>query len=151
MPDQPELTPDPFPERLGRFTPHVGLDRAQILFQAGRASVHGRRFWPALAVVLAVSQTSTLALVIWGAPQAASPVPNAMTSTSGPTALDAEPLAPSPDPDADLVRVRQPGGSLELPPERPVEHLVSSGPPLDMLTLRGGLRSAGDSNPGPTD
>lgn len=57
--------PDDVKRKLGRFTP-VGpaLDRDDLLFAAGRASVRSPRRWKWAAGLLAVSQAATLGLLV---------------------------------------------------------------------------------------
>jgi hypothetical protein len=56
--------PEPFIERLIRFTPDAGtFDRDALLFEAGRASVRPNRGWMGLSAVLAGTQVLALAFV----------------------------------------------------------------------------------------
>jgi hypothetical protein len=96
VPEQPELTPDPLAEKLGRFTPDAsGFDRDALLFQAGRASVQPRRLWPALAGTLALAQAATLLFFLTRRPEPAQ-LPLVVVAP-GPTAIDeVRPLPESP-------------------------------------------------------
>jgi hypothetical protein len=56
--------PEPFLERLSRFTPDAGgLDRDALLFAAGRASARPNRGWKTLASLLAGTQALSLVLL----------------------------------------------------------------------------------------
>jgi hypothetical protein len=62
MSDRPDLTSD----FLARFTPSTGgLNRDQVLFQAGRSSARGGRLWPVLSGFLAVTQVATLGWLLF--------------------------------------------------------------------------------------
>lgn len=84
------MNADPLVEKLSRFSPDAsGLDRDALLFQAGRASAPPRRFWPAVAGILALSQAATLLYFL-----TRNPDPSAPVATSVPVA---EPTTPAPD------------------------------------------------------
>jgi hypothetical protein len=56
--------PEPFLERLSRFTPDGGgLDRDALLFAAGRGSARANGGWKAIATLLAASQVLSLVLL----------------------------------------------------------------------------------------
>lgn len=66
---------DPVFDRLARFSPNSGkLNRDDLLFQAGRASVRVRPWWKLLTGVLAVTQVVSLALVFISPARRAEPV-----------------------------------------------------------------------------
>jgi hypothetical protein len=82
--------PEPFIERLSRFTPDAGgLDRDALLFAAGHGSARPNRTWIALAAALAVSQAVSLVL-LWS-PAA----PSAASLTAPPAAMP--PPLPTPE------------------------------------------------------
>ena len=149
MPDRPDLTRDPLADRLGRFTPDTsGLDRAELLFQAGRASVGGQRLWPALAGLLALSHAVTLVVML-------SPA-GASRPVVTPPAQPAEPVAPalappgpvSPERDLGIVRAWPPVGDPDIGyVVQTVDQIVPAGPPLDALAIRAGLRDRASPKP----
>jgi hypothetical protein len=59
---------EPFVERLSGFTPDAGrLDRDALLFAAGRSSARSPRGWKTLALLLAGTQSLSLAM-LWPHP-----------------------------------------------------------------------------------
>ena len=90
MPEN-EMSPDPVFDKLARFSPSAGgLGRDAILFAAGRASARSRRLWPAIAGVLAVTQTITLALLLM--PPSPREIPtNNQTPAASPPAVELQP------------------------------------------------------------
>jgi hypothetical protein len=57
-----QLNPE---EKLGEFTPDASLlNRDELMFAAGQASVPRSRFWPMLATVLGITQAITLTLLL---------------------------------------------------------------------------------------
>ena len=135
------MTPDPFAERLARFTPEAGgLDTAAILFLAGRASVRARRLWPALAGMLALSQALTLAVLFSRSPNETAPLTPARRT------LHDDILVPeSPEPPLGSVRWLP---RVEYDSHRPaatLENIVQPDPPIDVLATRAGLRTGKDS------
>src|SRR5262249_4362918 len=89
-----------FAEQLSRFTPEGGgLDRAAVLFEAGRASARPNRRWIALAAGLAACQLVTLALLWPGSGRRG----DAMIAGTTPAAQEP---SPSPPADASLYVLR---------------------------------------------
>jgi hypothetical protein len=76
---------------LSRFTPEgSGLDRAALLFEAGRRSARPNRLWIALTALLALSQGVTLVL-LWPPPR-----PQGVQPLGVPPAPRIEPGVPAP-------------------------------------------------------
>jgi hypothetical protein len=145
MSEQSNLKSDPLAERLGRFTPNSGgLDRDALIYAAGRASAHPSRVWPALAGLLGITQAVTLVLLV------SRPTGTASQHLAAPATQPERdlivPAAPtSPEvPTGALMTLRLPEGGLDdLPPSRPVEHLISPDKTLNLLAIPTGLRGAG--------
>jgi hypothetical protein len=125
--------PDPFLERLSRFTPDAGrLDRDALLFAAGRSSARPNCRWVAIASVLASTQVLSLA-VLW--PRANSNRPTdgsavAVATLPAPSAAN-EPSASEAVADSALWRARW--GLLEPDSEyRPAAGVtfIETEPPL---------------------
>jgi hypothetical protein len=145
MPDRPELTPDPLAECLARFTPDAtGLDRADLFFQAGRASVRGRTLWPAAAGLLLVTQVATIGFLLSREP------PTLITpaaEVAEPTTAPPPPIEPSsPDPPGVLPLVHRSFDIDRLPPlEAPGQMVATAEPTLRAFGVRAGLRDPGGS------
>ena len=88
--------PEPFLERLSRFTPDAGsVDRDALLFATGRASARPNRGWIALAAALASTQALSLVL-LW--PHSTLPA-----GAGSPVQIaNAPPVAPAPQASAAL-------------------------------------------------
>ena len=120
--------PEPFLERLSRFTPDgAGLDRDALLFNAGRASVRPQRGWMLTAAALAACQLLTLAL-LW--PRSAPPAGLHEDNARAPRYVEAHPAAPDPAELGALNRRMADSKDGDLPPSESVEDLVPSDPPL---------------------
>jgi hypothetical protein len=122
MPDRP----DPVTDRLSRFTPSAsGLDRDAILFAAGRRSGRINRLWPAAAVLLAISQAATLAVLWPRSPEVTVtlPTPAAVHSAS-------EMLLPPASPSPDVLSAGSRPEDLQKEPAPASGDYVSSGPTL---------------------
>jgi hypothetical protein len=116
-----------FAEQLSRFTPEGGgLDRAAMLFEAGRASARPNRRWIALAAGLAACQLVTLAL-LW---PPSGPRGDAMIArTPAPTVPES---MPNPAPDASLYVLRDRAVATDgnLPRPESIDNLVPAEAPL---------------------
>ena len=129
------MSDDAFINRLSRFTPDAaGLDRAAVLFAAGRASARPSRRWMALAGALAISQLFTLGMFLW--PRPAQPGPGPVPF---PTPL-ASTEQPAPDPvsvPSQLWLLREQAlatdGNLPEPP--PIDMPAPVDPPLRAFGL----------------
>lgn len=130
MPEN-EMTPDPVFDKLARFSPNAGgLDRASVLFAAGRASARTGRVWPVLAGILAVSQTITLALLLLPGPPRPTPGQSGNMRPSVPE-LEQSPESAS----ENILQVRS---DLEhWPRETPVNDPAPSGPTWTVLSAKG--------------
>jgi hypothetical protein len=129
--------PEPFLERLSRFTPDGScLDRDALLFAAGRASVRPRRGWIVAAGALAACQVLTLAL-LW--PRPVAPIIG-IASTMPASRMTIGSLSP---PDASelgsLNRQFLDSKDEDLPPTAPSDDFVPTAPPLRALASPTGL------------
>src|SRR5437763_16773397 len=125
--------PEPFLERLSRFTPDgSGLDRDALLFAAGRASARPHRGWIVAAGALAACQVLTLAL-LW--PRPAPPISGIASTAPAPRITNGAVASPDPSDlgslnhrfldskDEDLLRA---GRSDDLvPTEQPLRALAA--------------------------
>jgi hypothetical protein len=128
---------DPLADKLGRFTPDTtGLDRDALLFQAGRASVHPPRVWPALAGVLALSQAVTLLIFLTHSPEGATPV--VITPTPATPSVEQESNSNPSSEDVRQWTYRRAilsGNIDDLPRQPPIDNAVASGKVLTVLSL----------------
>lgn len=89
-------------DKLSRFTPVTTLNRDEMLFQAGRASVRNPRIWKWLVGGLALSQSVTLAAWFWLTPVTNSPVVPTLAVEATPLLIPETPpqvpVSPTPDP-----------------------------------------------------
>lgn len=128
---------DPFTERLGRLTPDTtGLDRDALLFQAGRASVHPKRHWPAVAGLLFMSQTATLAFFLTRKVEPATnvvvvPQPQSVTPAIGP---ENKPVSIDPR-EWVYRRAAQNANVDDLPTQPPIENSLPPGKVLTVLSV----------------
>lgn len=103
---------DPMTDKLRRLTPDAGrLDRDELLFRAGRASVPRGRFWMLLSLTLAASQAVTLWWFTRPEPTApVSPRPQAESVESVEPWPDADGpvLPPLPTGQTDFIKARPP-------------------------------------------
>jgi hypothetical protein len=131
---EPSELNDPLAEKLGRLTPDTtGLDRDALLFQAGRASAHPRRVWPALAGLLAMSQAATLLFFLTRPPEPARTVVVAPAPET--PALREESDRPASDEPREWTyrRAIQSGNIDDLPKQPPIENAVAAS---EVLTVR---------------
>jgi hypothetical protein len=116
--------------KLKRLQPAAsGLNRDEILFQAGRATARPSRFWKGLALVLAISQVVTLA--VWFARSSrqtpVEPVPTPAAVVPIEPVVDSVPASPL-DPNSywvlmhttDLERRITPADDTQAPPRSPL-------------------------------
>lgn len=135
MPEDP-LTPDPLLARLARLTP-TAVDRDELLFRAGRASVRTPRRWQWACGVLALTQAVGLGLWATRPPERV-----VVFVAPAPPAVAPEPVAepgPSPEPDPTsylaLTRVVLADGHLPAAhggaadPHRPAARLTAGSRP----------------------
>jgi hypothetical protein len=123
---------DSFTQKLSRFTPDAsGLDRAALLFAAGRASARPNRPWIALAGTLAAAQVLTLVL-LWPRTLPPSGTPE-LVDTAPP--VKAEPVAPevkeTPSPYSIWAlqqRILQKDNKVA--PTNEIDEMIPSAPPL---------------------
>lgn len=97
-------------DKLSRFTPVTTLNRDEMLFQAGRASVRSPRIWKWLVCGLALSQSATLAAWFWLTPVITNPVVPALVVEETPLLIPETPRAlasPTPDPSSYLELSRR--------------------------------------------
>jgi hypothetical protein len=112
-------------ERLSRFTPNAaGIDRDALLFAAGRRLARASRLWPALAVLLTVTQTLTL-VVLW--PHSTERAPAFETPAVRPSP---EPSLPPTSAPRDVWCAGSPPEIIEARPRSSTGEFVSSGPTL---------------------
>jgi hypothetical protein len=130
------MTPDPVYDKLARFNPDAtGLDPAEVLFRAGRASAKTPRVWKVAVAGLLLANAATAAALLFR--QEKPPLPEVIpvtvvvpvimpqTATSPPEA----PSGPSPDSIGLLTRTFDPDipppPAGFAPPDRPVEILTA--------------------------
>ena len=141
MSERSELNADPLAEKLGRFTPDTaGFDRDALLFQAGRASVGPRRFWPLLAGALAISQAATLLFFLGRTPQPSMPE-EAEPRELAPILESAPALptpSPAPAPESRKWSYRRPlltGDLNDLPSEEPAGNSAVPDRPMTIMAM----------------
>ena len=140
-----EVTPDPVFDRLARFSPDsTGLDPADVLFRAGRASARTPRGWKVAVVGLVISHVVTVLVLV------RSNHPTAPTPEVAPTPV----VVPLPAPRPESLPEPAPGptsppspwsyGAMlgvtdldQLPTPSPTAGLTPDGPPLTPLSFRG--------------
>jgi hypothetical protein len=140
----PELTPDPVFDKLALFSPDpAGVDAADILFRAGRASAPTPWGWKAAVAVLGLTTAAAAGWAAFGRrddppPPVVVPVPVAVPV-----------LVPAPEPAPVPYPERPPGpwslGALirttdvnELPRPEPVGVALPADPPLAAFSARRG-------------
>ncbi len=98
-------------DKLSRFTPVTALNRDEMLFQAGRASVRPPRIWKWLVGGLTLSQSVTLAAWFWLTPITSNPVVPTLVVEATPLLIpETPPRAPAsltPDPSSYLELSRR--------------------------------------------
>lgn len=100
---------DPHAEQLSRFTPDASaLNRDELMFAAGRASVRTGRFWKYLAGLLAVTQAVSLMLLLTEKPSSMPSVPSVpvVAVPVEPVGEEVKPFTPSP-PERNLLSSRR--------------------------------------------
>ena len=95
-------------DKLTQFTPVTTLNRNEMLFQAGRASVRTPRIWKWLVGGLALSQSATVAAWFWLTPVTSSPVVPTLVVEATPL------LIPETPPQAPASLTPDPSSYLEL-------------------------------------
>lgn len=121
---------EPFAERLSRFTPDAaGLDRAALLFEAGRAAARPAWRWKALAAVLTSSQLLTLWL-LWSRTSPPSPSPVERPPVLAPVAPPGSGEGTDPSGLWTLNRRLREGQGDATPRAIPVDKLAPDPPPL---------------------
>lgn len=89
--------------KLGAFTPSA-IDRDAILFAAGRASARPSKFWKHAAIVLFLTQLTTLGVMVWpGSRAKTDPVNSSIPPSASPKVSEFElsvpdDAPPSPNP-----------------------------------------------------
>ncbi len=101
------------------------MDRAAVLFEAGRASARPNRRWIALAAGLAACQLVTLAL-LW---PASAPRGEPMIAGSSPAAQE-PPANPPADASLYVLRDRAVATEGNLPRPEPIDNLLPADAPL---------------------
>lgn len=114
MSDDQTLSSDPVLGKLARFRPSGGLDRDELLFQAGRASAGSPRIWKWGCAALASAQVVTLGLLLNRTDPPSAP----LMEPPLPAIVPIEPPASPPTAYSDLARGRIEGtlGPNPLPP-----------------------------------
>lgn len=110
MSDSMNPNREPRAEKLARFTPDASaLDRDELMFAAGRASVRAGRFWRWLAGLLAASQAVTLTLLLTERPTPSSPAASRPVAAAPvePKREEAERPDPSPPERNSLISQRR--------------------------------------------
>lgn len=123
-------------KKLRRFTPDpVGLDRDALLFQAGRASVRPQRWWPALAGLLALSQTATLLHFLTRSPEPSSSIIVEPKHESPASSLEPIESPASEEPRQWTYRRATMNADVDdLPKQQPIENAIASGRPLGVIS-----------------
>lgn len=97
-------------DKLTQFTPVTTLNRDEMLFQAGRASVRPPRIWKWLVGGLTLSQSATVAAWFWLTPVTSPVVPTLVVEATPLLIPETPPQAPSsltPDPSSYLELSRR--------------------------------------------
>jgi len=131
------MNPDPVYDKLARFSPDPGgLDPAEVLFRAGRASARTPRGWKVAVAGLLLSNAVGFGWL------ALRPVPES-AQTPVPLVLPAQVAEPPPAPpvEASPWSAHTLMGTLDtdrLPPPEAVAGLTDPGRPLALISARRG-------------